>query len=100
MSAIEADAECKQKQCDFILYTDVATLKSSKIGGMFGRVTGVAGASKTEAKLDYKLVAVGETAPRLQASATAKEDGEENSAGTALAQEARAVNAAVRKGRN
>lgn len=100
MSAIEADAECRVKQCDFILYTDVATLKSSKIGGMFGRVTGVAGASKTEAKLDYKLVAVGETAPRLQASASAKEEGDENSAGTALAQEARAVTAAVRKGRN
>ncbi|HKO61141.1 MAG TPA: hypothetical protein VJV03_08285 [Pyrinomonadaceae bacterium] len=97
MSAIEADAECKAKQCDFILYTDLATLKSSKIGGMFGRVTGVAAASKTEAKLDYKLVAVGETSPRLQASASAKEEGEENSAGTALAQEARAVTGAVRK---
>ena len=97
MSAMEADAECKAKQCDFILYTDLATLKSSKIGGMFGRVTGVAAASKTEAKLDYKLVAVGETSPRLQASASAKEEGEENSAGTALAQEARAVTGAVRK---
>lgn len=97
MSAIEADAECKLKQCDFILYTDLATLKSSKIGGMFGRVTGVSGASKSEAKLEYKLVAVGETSPRLQSSASAKEEGEENSAGTALAQEARAVTAAVRK---
>jgi hypothetical protein len=100
MTAIEADAECKIKQCDFILYTDVATLKASKIGGMFGRVTGVTAASKTEAKLDYKLVAVGETSPRLQASASAKEEGEDNSAGTALAQEARAVSAAVQKGRN
>lgn len=97
MSAIEADAECKLKQCDFILYTDLSALKSSKIGGMFGRVTGVPGASKTEAKLDYKLVAVGETSPRLQSSASAKEEGEDNSAGTALAQEARAVTAAVRK---
>jgi hypothetical protein len=97
LSAIEADAECKLKQCDFILYTDLAALKSSKIGGMFGRVTGVSGASKTEAKVEYKLVAVGETSPRLQSSATAKEEGEDNSAGTALAQEARAVTAAVRR---
>lgn len=97
MSAIEADAECKTKQCDFILYTDLATLKASKIGGMFGRVTGVTAAGKTEAKVDYKLVAVGETSPRLQASASAKEEGDDNSAGTALAQEARAVSAAVRK---
>ena len=100
MTAIEADAECKTKQCDFILYTDLATLKASKIGGMFGRVTGVTAASKTEAKVDYKLVAVGETSPRLQASASAKEEGDDNSAGTALAQEARAVSAAVRKGSN
>jgi hypothetical protein len=100
MTAIEADAECKIKQCDFILYTDLATLKASKIGGMFGRVTGVTAAAKTEAKLDYKLVAVGETSPRLQASASAKEEGDDNSAGTALAQEAKAVSAAVRKGSN
>jgi hypothetical protein len=100
MTAIEADAECKTKQCDFILYTDLATLKASKIGGMFGRVTGVTAAGKTEAKLDYKLVAVGETSPRLQASASAKEEGDDNSAGTALAQEAKAVSAAVRKGGN
>jgi len=97
MSAIEADAECKLKQCDFILYSDLTALKSSKIGGMFGRVAGVPGASKTEAKVEYKLVAVGETSPRLQSSASAKEEGEDNSAGTALAQEARAVTAAVRK---
>ena len=97
ISAVEADAECKLKQCDFILYTDLAALKSSKIGGMFGRVTGVSGASKTEAKIDYRLVAVGETSPRLQASASAKEEGEDNSAGTALAQEAQAVTAAVRR---
>ena len=97
ISAVEADAECKLKQCDFILFTDLATLKSSKIGGMFGRVTGVSGASKTEAKIEYKLVAVGETSARLQSSASAKEEGEENSAGTALTQEARAVKGAVRK---
>lgn len=97
MSAIEADAECKLKRCDFILYTDLAILKSSKIGGMFGRVTGVSAASRTEAKLEYRLVAVGETSPRLQSSASAKEEGEDNSTGTALAQEARAVTAAVRK---
>jgi hypothetical protein len=97
ITPIEAQAECESKQCDFILYTDVATLKANKIGGMFGRVTGVTAASKTEAKLEYKLMAVGETAPRLQATASAKEEGEDNSAGVALAQEARAVSAAVQK---
>ncbi|HKE60347.1 MAG TPA: hypothetical protein VKB46_26730, partial [Pyrinomonadaceae bacterium] len=41
LSPAEADAEAKAKQCDFVLFTDVATLKGSKLGGMFGRVTGV-----------------------------------------------------------
>ena len=97
MSAMEAEAEAKTKQCDFILYTDIATLKSSKLGGMFGRVTGVTGAAKTESKIEYRLFAVGEKSPRLQSAASAKEEGEEMSAGMAISQEARAVKAAVRK---
>ena len=97
----DVEAEAKAKQCDFILFTDIAAMKASKIGGMFGRVTGVSAAAKTESKIDFKLIAVGETSPRLQSSATAKEDGEEASVGTALAQEARMVSSAVRgSGRN
>ena len=77
-SPAEAESEAKAKQCDFILYTDIAALKSSaakKLGGMFGRAAGVEGIDKTEARVDYKLFAVGETSPRLQSSATAKEEG-------------------------
>ena len=49
----EAQTEAKGKQCDFILLTDIAALKSSaakKLGGMFGRATGVGsgGMDKTE----------------------------------------------------
>ena len=96
----EAEAEAKAKQCDFILYTDIAALKTSagkKLGGMFGRAAGVGGIDKTEAKVEYRLFAVGETAARLQSAATAKEEGDEASAGTAIDQEARMVNAEVRK---
>lgn len=98
----EAQTEAKAKQCDFILYTDVAALKSSaakKLGGMFGRATGVGsgGIDKTEAKIEFQLFAVGETAPRLKSSATAKEEGDEASAGTALEQEANQVSAAAKK---
>ena len=100
ISPSEAEAEAKARQCDFILYTDIAGLKTSaakKIGGMFGRAAGVGGIDKTEAKVEYRLFAVGETAARLQSAASAKEEGDEASAGTAIEQEARTVSAEVRK---
>lgn len=96
----EIEAEAKARQCDFILYTDIAALKTSaakKIGGMFGRAAGVGGIDKTEAKVEYRLFAVGETSARLQSAAAAKEEGDEASAGTAIEQEARMVSAEVRK---
>ena len=96
-SQMEADAEAKVKQCDFILYTDVAALKQNKLGGMFGSITGVQGAAKTEAKLEFRLFALGESAPRLQSTASAKLEGDENSAGSAVDAEARTVAAAVKK---
>lgn len=98
-SQMEADAEAKVKQCDFILYTDIAALKMNKLGGMLGGITGMQGAAKTEAKLEFKLFAVGESAPRLQSNASAKEEGDETSAGTAVDAEARAVVAEVKKKR-
>ena len=101
-SPAEAETEAKAKQCDFILYTDIAALKISaakKLGGMFGRATGVGsgGIDKTEAKVEFKLFAVNESSPRLQSAATAKEEGDEVSAGTAIDQEAKMVSAEVRK---
>jgi hypothetical protein len=96
-SQTAAEAEARAKQCDFILYTDISTLKTPKLGGVFGRVTGVSSASKTESRLDFKLFAVGQTAPQLQSSVTAKEEGDETSAGAAVALEARAVTAEVRR---
>jgi hypothetical protein len=104
ISPAEAETEAKAKQCDFILYTDLTALKISaakKLGGMFGKATGVGsgGIDKTEAKVEFKLFAVGESSARLQSAATAKEEGDENSAGTALDQEAKQVSAEARKKR-
>jgi hypothetical protein len=101
ISLAEAEAEAKAKQCDFILYTDITALKSSaakKLGGMFGGAVGLSGGNKTEARVDYRLFAVGESSPRLQSSATAKEEGDEQSAGTAIDTEAQQVSAAVKRG--
>jgi hypothetical protein len=47
--------------------------------------------------VEFKLFAVSETSPRLQSAATAKEEGDEASAGTAIDQEARQVSAEARK---
>jgi hypothetical protein len=98
-SAAELDAEAKAKQCDYILYSDLAALKMSKLGGLFGSVTGAGGIGKTESKMEYRLFAVGETSARLQSSSSAKEEGDENSAGVAIAAEARAVVTEVKKRR-
>jgi hypothetical protein len=101
-SPTEAEIEAKLKQCDFILYTDLTALKISaakKLGGMFGKATGIGsgGVDKTEAKVEFKLFAVSDPAPRLQSAATAKEEGDEQSAGTAIDQEAKQVSAEARK---
>ena len=95
-----ADAEAKTKECDFVLYTDLSALKqsaASKVGGMFGRVTGVGGLQKYESRVDFRLVPVGGSAPALESNATAKEDGADASVGAALGREAKAVTAAARK---
>lgn len=103
MSPSEIEAEAKSKQCDFVLYSHVAALKTSaagKLGGMFGRAAGVGGIGKTEAKVEYQLFAVGETTARLESAASAKEEGDDASAAKALEQEARMVVAEVKKRRN
>ena len=100
ISSAEIEAEAKAKQCDFVLYTDISTLKISaakKLGGFLGRAAGVSGAEKTESRVDFRLFAVGETAPRLQSSASAKEEGDEASAGASVDTEANKVSAEVRK---
>jgi hypothetical protein len=101
-SPAEADAEAKAKQCDFVLYTDIAALKLSAakaLGGLLGRATGVGSGSigKTESKIEFRLVPVGENAPRLQATASGKEEGDENSVGIAIDAEAKAVVSAAKK---
>jgi hypothetical protein len=96
-----AEAEAKRKDCDLLLTTDISALKQSaagKIGGMFGRATGVptGGAEKFESRVDFHLYAVG-GASQLDSNATAKEDGAQQSVSSALDREAKAVVAAARK---
>jgi len=103
-SPSEAAIEAKAKQCTYILYTDVATLKSpssgKKIGGLLGRATGVGSGDtgKAEARLDFRLIATGSSSPTIQSSASGKEDSDQASVSAAIESEAKAVAAAVGKG--
>ena len=93
--------EARQKDCDFILSTDISAIKQSaanKIGGMFGRATGVGAAERFEAKVEYTLTPVAGGAALVQSNASAKEEGgAEASVSAALRKEAQAVLAKVRK---
>jgi len=94
--------EARQKECDFILSTDISAIKQSaanKIGGMFGRAAGVGSAAERfEAKVEYTLVPAAGGAALVQSNASAKEEGgAEASVSAALRKEAQAVLAKVRK---
>jgi hypothetical protein len=99
----EVTTEAKQKECDFVLYTDVTNLKqasSNKIGGFLGRATGVGDVVKArfESQVDFRLLATGSESPQLQSKSSAKEDGDANaSIGAAIDKEAKMVSAAAKK---
>jgi hypothetical protein len=100
-SASEAALEAKAKGCTYILYTDISTLKAAstgkKLGGFLGKATGVSSGDggKSEAKLDFRLVPVDGTTPKLQSSASGREETADASVNAALQEEARAVAGAV-----
>jgi len=100
-SASEAAMEAKAKGCTYILYTDISSFKApstgKKIGGFLGKATGVGGGDtgKSEAKFDFRLVPAAGGSPKLQSSASGKEDTTDASVHAALQEEARAVVGAV-----
>jgi hypothetical protein len=102
-SLSEAQAEAKEKQCAFILVTDISSLKTAsagkKLGGLLGRATGVdsGGAGKSEAKVDFKLYPTGASSAVLSTSETGREDGDNASLFAALEREAAAVVSAARR---
>ena len=103
ISPSEAVAEAQAKQVAYILYTDIATLKApstgKKIGGMFGRATGIGSgdSGKAEVKLDFRLVPTAGSSPIAQSSATAKEETTEGSLNAAIRNEAQSVGNALPK---
>jgi len=100
-SPSEAVIEAQAKECTYILYTDIATLKApstgKKLGGFLGRATGVGSgdSGKAEVRLDYRLVPTSSTSAVLQSSAAAKEETQEITLNLAVESEARAVAGAI-----
>ena len=96
------EAEAKSKECDFVLYTDIVSVKqsaASKLGGFMSRATGASDVKeKYEAKIGLSLVPAGASAPLLESNAAAKEDGGPDAAvAAALRRGTQAVLAKVRK---
>lgn len=81
----DIDADSKKKECDYVLLTDLVTIKKSTGGGMFGKVSKMANINaindKYEAKVDYKLFAAGNSAPVASSSETANSGGGLNAFG-------------------
>jgi hypothetical protein len=102
-SPSEVTSEAKQKDCDFVLYTDVTNLlqsQSNKVGGFLGRAAGVGSLVKSryESQVDFRLLPTGGDSPILQSKANAKEEGDAGVAvKSALDREAKAVMAAAKK---
>jgi hypothetical protein len=102
-SPSEAAIEAKAKQCAYVLYTDVATLKTAssgkKIGGLLGRAAGMGSgdAGKSEVRLDFRLIPAGSSSATVQSSATGKQDSDQASMSAAIESEAKAVASGVGK---
>lgn len=80
-TAAELDRDGAAKACDYILVSEIAELKTSKpnkVGGMLRKVSGDANAPTEihEARIDYKLYAVGDpTKPKVTSSMKASSGG-------------------------
>jgi hypothetical protein len=95
-------AEAKQKQCDYVLYTDVSDVKkpstAAKIGGFIGRKSGAGSGGKVESNINYRLFQTGATTPALQSSSQGKDDLSADAAvSSALDAEAKSVLSSLRK---
>ena len=77
----DLDRDATGKECDFILVSDIAELKTSKpnkVGGLLKKVSGDVSAPSEvhDARVDYKLYAVGDQSkPKMTSSAKASSGG-------------------------
>jgi hypothetical protein len=70
-----AEAEAKQRDCDYMLFTELGVAKTSspgKIGGLMKKVSRSEATENHEARVQYRLVAPGKPKPMIEKTATAK----------------------------
>ncbi len=101
--------DCKDKDCDYLLYTDVATLKepgaAKKAGGMFGRALGGLGAAASgamgggfEAGTAYRLFKIADTKnPDLEGTGSGKGQAADQSVMPSFDHESRDVMTQIQK---
>lgn len=98
----DLDREARQKQCSYILVTNVNGLKEPsakrKLGGFLGRAAGVpTNAGTFESSIDYHLYQVGKASAVLDSTSESKEGGDaEDSIGLATTREVSLVMGLVR----
>ncbi len=96
----QARVEGREKECDYVLFNDILKVKQSggKLGGMFGRATGLGG-GKYEAQVNYKLYPISEEEGLLlEDTPSVKEEADaEGIVAIALKREAREVVTEIHK---
>lgn len=71
----KVDEEAKLRECDYVLFTDLGTAKTTtpgRIGGLMNKVSKSDAKENHEAKLKYRLLAPGKPKPILEKNASAK----------------------------
>jgi hypothetical protein len=69
------DEEAKLRECDYVLYTDLETAKTStpgRIGGLMNKVSKSDAKENHEARVHYRLFAPGKPKPLVEKTATAQ----------------------------
>lgn len=100
--AVSSEAEARSSSCDYVLSSDFSKLKqstASKIGGMFGKVTGGdPNAMKNyDVQVDYKLVALTGGKTLASKASNKSESNVDRAAESVLAMEAQQILSAIQK---
>ena len=71
----KVDEEAKLRECDYVLFTDLGTAKTTtpgRIGGLMNKVSKSDAKENHEAKVQYRLIAPGKPKPIVEKTTTAK----------------------------
>jgi hypothetical protein len=95
---VKLEAEAKEKECDYILYSDLSEIKKFTAAGK-GTSSGkpLLGMEENEVRIDFKLIPMGQPAQLVSFLAVKEAGGEEAVISKALEQEASLIAKALQK---